>query len=135
MYDFATSANVSKSMTAEAVRVMSLKLLGSIFSQEFLDHSPSDQDVQKFWAARVSITGDVSHVFSHIRKTYRVVWTLVTGGDGPPERCGDIRSNESTSKLAKSQDRPAGPRKENRERLNLPTETVWVPLEQVADAK
>ena len=34
--------------------------------------------------AKVRPIGDVVHVFSHIRKTYRVSWAVLTGASGPP---------------------------------------------------
>ena len=34
----------------------------------------------------IKAVGDVVHIFSHIKKTYRVQWVILEGGeDGPPE--------------------------------------------------
>ena len=65
---------------------------------------------------------DVLHVFSHIRKTYRVQWVVLEGGGaGPPEL-----ANRST--LA------SGPRKTKITDSPKP-ESMWVCLGDVEKAK
>lgn len=41
--------------------------------------------------SKIKNAGDVLHIFSHIRKTYRVQWILLEGGSSSPE---DIESEE-----------------------------------------
>lgn len=39
---------------------------------------------------KVIPAGDIQHVFSHIKKTYRVQWVLLEGGDKPPELISEV---------------------------------------------
>ncbi|KAF9564477.1 DNA glycosylase [Agrocybe pediades] len=76
---------------------------------------------------KIQPVGDVVHVFSHIRKTYRVQWCILeAGGDNPPEIQDDNPYNQ------------ARPPKNKKKRLakNAPVEPspiVWVHLDQVTD--
>ena len=74
---------------------------------------------------KIERAGDVLHVFSHIRKTYRVQWVVLeSGSSNPPElakRSPSLASGTSTRKT-----KVAG----------LPKlESMWVPLDDVEKAK
>lgn len=80
---------------------------------------------------KIERAGDVLHVFSHIRKTYRVQWVVLEGGGAnPPElvkRSSLAASSTSTKKTkAKTKVATAG----------LPKlESMWIPLDGVEKAK
>jgi A/G-specific adenine glycosylase len=103
--------------------------------------------------------GDVLHIFSHIRKTYRVRWVVLEGGDDEPP---SLRPQTHPSAGAKSTKKTKGALKATATRSTkkrrrgiasepvevinideeeatsskpLPTNIRWVPLSQVADAK
>ena len=97
--------------------------------------------------------GDVLHIFSHIRKTYRVQWVLLEGGssDGPPPLvpepglAGTALPKTSKAKSSRK-DRPMAalpsqpqPREPDALPSGLPPPpgqtTQWVLLDAVADAK
>ncbi|EIN08854.1 DNA glycosylase [Punctularia strigosozonata HHB-11173 SS5] len=77
----------------------------------------------------VRTVGDVIHVFSHIRKTYRVQWVILEGGQTPP-------ALKSTSII----DRTIKPRKGNKTAAKGSVVNTaapisrWTTLEQVSDA-
>jgi A/G-specific adenine glycosylase len=107
---------------------------------------------------RVKEADDVLHIFSHIRKTYRVRWVLLEGGsDAPPQlrpRSTPADPDRSTKKKGKSTTKPA---KKGSKKAKTTVETIdvdadlnenldglalhanggirWVPLKDVADAK
>jgi len=72
---------------------------------------------------KIERAGDVLHVFSHIRKTYRVQWVVLEGGGGtkPPE-------------LAKRSSLASGTKKANVTGLSK-LESMWTPLGDVEKAK
>lgn len=88
----------------------------------------------------VKPAGDVIHVFSHIRKTYRVQWVLLTGGgDEPPKLRHESVSptSEKTKTVRKGKSRQRSEASKDSEASKNITSDVarWVPLDQVEDAK
>ncbi|KAJ3889483.1 DNA glycosylase [Lentinula edodes] len=50
---------------------------------------PKCSNSPEYYVVNVTPMGDVSHVFSHIKKTYRVQWVVIEGGTQPPLlKCG-----------------------------------------------
>ncbi|KAG1817961.1 DNA glycosylase [Suillus subaureus] len=99
--------------------------------------NPSLYNVPK--VIQVTSAGDVVHVFSHIKKTYRVQWVLLEGNELPqlrPAVSPDQYARENGSR-AKS---PKGKQKVSEVsevKLNTIPQTLsaqWVPLSQVEDA-
>lgn len=92
--------------------------------------------------------GDVLHIFSHIRKTYRVQWVVLEGGpsEEPPALVQEPdftlfgAAAPSTSKgkappktRKGSSDRSRG--KISPAAASRPQGSLWVPMEAVADTK
>jgi len=67
---------------------------------------------------KIERAGDVLHVFSHIRKTYRVQWVVLEGGGASPP--------ELVAAMARPKPKAAGPPK---------VESMWVLLDEVEKAK
>ncbi|KAK0466268.1 DNA glycosylase, partial [Desarmillaria tabescens] len=87
LYEFPTEANISETASdtrlVEILRAQLSSLLQSpIRVPESTDKKRSDASCT---VVKIKSAGDVSHVFSHIRKTYRVQWVIIEGGDEPPE--------------------------------------------------
>lgn len=88
LYEFPTSSNVSKTTS----RIAQTKIPDKLLSQ-FLRSSVLPYDAKKRKETpedRLRITsikpvGDVIHVFSHIRKTYRPQWVVLQGEETLPE--------------------------------------------------
>lgn len=88
----------------------------------------------------VKPVGDVIHVFSHIRKTYRVQWVLLKGGgDEPPKLRHDsaLSTDGKTRAVQKGKSRKRSDVSEDSEAVKATTTDVarWVPLDQVEHAK
>ena len=134
LHDFATLANMSQRLAAESTESLSLKSLGAMFGCVFREDATvnSDKNAQTIAVAQVSIIGDVFHVFSHIRKTYRVVWILMTGSDRPPM----LRKAEAAgfSEKPVHRSRRFDNRAESQENSDLHMEYSWMLFGQVAGA-
>jgi A/G-specific adenine glycosylase len=76
---------------------------------------------------KIERAGDVLHVFSHIRKTYRVQWVVLEGGGAnPPELAKRSPSLASSTSTSTKKTKVAG----------LPKlESMWIPLDGVEKAK
>ncbi|KAG2043723.1 DNA glycosylase [Suillus americanus] len=102
-----------------------------------LANSNSSYNVPK--VIQVTSVGDVVHVFSHIKKTYRVQWVLLEGDELPqfrpavsPGQCA--RENGSRAKNPKGKQKVS---EVSEVKLNIIPQTPsarWVPLTQVLDA-
>jgi A/G-specific adenine glycosylase len=117
--------------------------------QELLMHppsSPSDKEPSKSKSynvpkvIQVMSAGDVVHVFSHIKKTYRVQWVLMEGDELPPLRLAvtpdqATRENGNRAKNRKGKQQVS---EVSEVELNTNSQTLgaqWVPFTQVEDAK
>lgn len=72
---------------------------------------------------KIDRAGDVLHVFSHIRKTYRVQWVVLEGGGtNPPELAKPSPLASASTKKTKVAGLPK-------------LASMWVPLDDVEKAK
>ena len=93
---------------------------------------------------KIAPAGDVIHIFSHIRKTYRIQWVVLEGGGAappclasptqaaPPVGGPSKRTNAvGGKKAARARNAPCttGHQRET------PVQAMWVPLDDVTDAK
>ncbi|KAG0699354.1 DNA glycosylase [Suillus ampliporus] len=93
---------------------------------------------------QVMPAGDVVHVFSHIKKTYRVQWVLLEGEEDelPPLRPAvspdqGARENSNRAKNPKGNKKRSGRSEVSEVEVNPIPQTLsaqWVPLTQVEDA-
>ncbi|KAJ6484338.1 DNA glycosylase [Mycena vitilis] len=75
---------------------------------------------------KVQSAGDVIHVFSHIKKTYRVQWVVLEGSAEPPELAYPVDSAEVNPALkTKGKGKP-------KQTDDVPARSAWVPLDVVA---
>ena len=71
---------------------------------------------------KIERAGDVLHVFSHIRKTYRLQWVVLEGGGpNPPELARRPPVASSSTKKTKV--------------TMAKLESMWIPLDDVEKAK
>jgi A/G-specific adenine glycosylase len=76
---------------------------------------------------KIERAGDVLHVFSHIRKTYRVQWVVLEGGGADPPELAK-RSSLASGNTGTKKTKVAGlPKKK--------LESMWIPLDDVEKAK
>jgi len=108
-----------------------MTLLSCLFESPPFDAHSKVMDTARPGALRLVKTeraGDVLHVFSHIRKTYRVQWVVLEGGGtSPPELA---RRSSSTSVAS---GRPKKTRVKDTGSPKL--DSMWVLLGDVEKAK
>ena len=120
LYEFPTSDNVSKSIKPVAQEKLGRDILAHLVQ------CTSEQSVSK-----IIPIGDVVHVFSHIRKTYRVQWVIVNGGLAPPK----VVSHEMPHELEQPLGKQLTKGKRKIKDLTIPQNGIWVPLNKVAETK
>lgn len=59
------------------------------------------QSTEAVRISKVKRAGDILHIFSHVRKTYRTQWVLLTGDDAPPALLPKAKSAVTTKKATK----------------------------------
>jgi A/G-specific adenine glycosylase len=84
---------------------------------------------------KITSAGQVIHVFSHIKKTYRLQWVVLEGGlQGPP-------TLKQIPDDGPARVKPGGNMKAKKKKEACTADTfhrpvsMWVPLDQVAEAK
>ena len=106
-------------------------------AEQTTPHSVDDLRIVQIKAA-----GDVTHIFSHIKKTYRVQWVLLGGGGLDPPMLarpvpivgandGHPSEAKSTHKARKTAGKSAG----RHEPTGLPLEGQWTLMDDVPNAK
>jgi A/G-specific adenine glycosylase len=119
LYEFPTSENVSKFIKPVAQEKLGRDILAHLVQ------CTNEQTVSK-----IIPIGDVVHVFSHIRKTYRVQWVIVNGGLTPPQILSHEMPREIEESLGKSRE---GKRKIKH--FTIPQNGIWIPLNEVTETK
>lgn len=112
--------------------------------------APSDPVTSKI--VQITPAGDVVHVFSHIRKTYRVQWVILQGGKSTPPELEErlpapveglskknLRKSKATTKSSSSKEYVASRLDGAQEQKGGDGEksvmAMWVPLEDVEGSK
>ncbi|KAG1860784.1 DNA glycosylase [Suillus subluteus] len=147
LHEFPTLPNLSGAKASNMAEIPYTLL------QEFLIHPPSshsDKEPLKKLAnsnssynvpkvIQVTSAGDVVHVFSHIKKTYRVQWVLLEGDELPqlrpavsPDQC--TRENGSRAKNPKGKQKVSEVSEVKLNTIPQTSSAQWVPLTQVEDA-
>jgi A/G-specific adenine glycosylase len=103
-----------------------------------LANSNSSYDVAK--VIQVMSAGDVVHVFSHIKKTYRVQWVLLEGNELPQLRPTvsieqGARENGSHAKNPKGKQKVSEVSEVELNAIQQTLSAQWVPLAKVEDTK
>lgn len=130
LYEYPTSANVSLSISAAQMMAMPQKLLSVLLSSPLAacEVSPTlvkrsgeqSRSAAAYRITKIIPAGDVRHVFSHIKKTYRVQWVLVIGGNSPPELAVVTKPVDRAKSNAKAMS---------------PISGIWLPFQEVPKAK
>jgi len=80
--------------------------------------------------------GDVLHVFSHIKKTYRVQWVLLEGGDRPPLPLDEFPPEQKRPVKKSKREIHSDINPSNfGTAADVPKNAVWTPLEDVVNTK
>ncbi|EMD34775.1 hypothetical protein CERSUDRAFT_125329 [Gelatoporia subvermispora B] len=83
LHEFPTVADVPADLSPAGARTMAQRALAELLVEPPAPSSAAGRG-DGLRIAKVAPAGDVLHIFSHIRKTYRVQWVLLEGGDAPP---------------------------------------------------
>lgn len=94
LHEFPTSDNVASGLSASAMHAIPHELLSTLlavppqpYTRPARRRTPGDassNELGPLIIAEIIPAGDVVHVFSHIKKTYRIQWVLLTGGGPEP---------------------------------------------------
>ncbi|KAJ7810132.1 DNA glycosylase [Mycena leptocephala] len=133
--EFPTSPNVPAAISQAQQLKIPQEILSTLLhrSERVLDvtrKSVSNPSNISLRITKVQPVGDVVHVFSHIKKTYRVQWVLLEGTPDPPqlaltnalEKNTNVRKNKGKGKPGKT---------DKESDVVIPCST-WVPLNAVA---
>lgn len=92
LYEFPTTSNVPSSTSNAKALELPYKQLVDVLEDSVApyqekgsrrkERDPSDT---AYRITAITPVGDVLHVFSHIKKTYRVQWVVIEGGNNPPQ--------------------------------------------------
>jgi hypothetical protein len=128
LYEFPTSANVSKAMSRDVMIKVPNKLLSRLFLSAVppYDNSRKTSETNALRIKEINPVGDVVHVFSHIKKTYRTQWVILEGGEHPPSlRQGDM--HQDTEELVSGGD--------DGQNSLLASGAMWTKMEDISNAK
>jgi hypothetical protein len=106
-------------------RETAMPLLSCLIESPFFDSCPKAADTTRSGVLRlvkIERAGDVLHVFSHIRKTYRVQWVVLQGGGASPPELAKRPALASVPKKTKVAGLPK-------------LESMWILLDDVEKAK
>ncbi|KAH9477783.1 Adenine DNA glycosylase [Psilocybe cubensis] len=141
LYDFPTSVDVPMKITVRDQESLTLKILPQIIQgasrisrqkkRNTVGHNPSQPE--DLVIAEIQPVGDVVHVFSHIKKTYRIQLVVLEGGVKPPAILENpLLHDERPTKIERKEGRAA-------KNVNVTTAidaskpAIWVPLNEVVD--
>jgi A/G-specific adenine glycosylase len=143
LYEFPTLPDVSSTISASAQSQIPSRLMSSILAVPVQPESfvaKTDADRETIRIMRIRSVGDVLHIFSHIRKTYRVQWVVLEGGRNgqPPTLASDPEA--ATTLQAKDRSSASSPTgrpavKANKGSQRTTSWATWVLLDDIAKAK
>jgi len=137
--DFPTSVNVPATTTRCDQEALPSEILSHLVSggpclpSKRPNRNTIEDNEKGFIIARIQPVGDVLHIFSHIRKTYRVQWVVLEGGVSPPsileyQSLHDERPRKKHKKAKRAvKDVNVKPQ------IDGPKEVIWVPLNEVME--
>ncbi|KAI9432972.1 DNA glycosylase [Lactarius indigo] len=127
LHEFPTSPEVPTSITPSEESETAMTLLSSLIKFPLLDSRAEDTTGSTaLRLVKIERAGDVLHVFSHIRKTYRVQWVVLEGGGAcPPEL-----ARRSTSAVPQK----PGSKKAKASSDSPKNESMWVRFDEVEEA-
>ncbi|KAH8116805.1 DNA glycosylase [Phellopilus nigrolimitatus] len=126
LHEFPSRANVKDSDSSLALRTIGHDVLGEVLADPPPPYQSAGAKSKKktpsaesnsLQITKMKPAGDVLHIFSHIRKTYRAQWILLEGGERPPSLSAgyalmtsdDVNGKKSKNKKSKIQKREEEP--------------------------
>ncbi|KAH9835279.1 DNA glycosylase [Rhodofomes roseus] len=158
LHEFPTASNVPVTTTsAEQIEIPHTLLSGILAvplpqyaartsADQTYKASSSSEGSSTLRIVKVAPAGDVIHIFSHIKKTYRIQWVVLEGGSaeppclaplslpapvgGPTKRAVNADGKKS-SKVRKAPSKAGQPKALHSE---APVQAMWMPMDDVINA-
>ncbi|KAL0070289.1 hypothetical protein AAF712_002781 [Marasmius tenuissimus] len=130
LYEFPTIPNVSSALSSQSITDLGIDQMASIFKEPVGLNGgvQPDPDLEtRYTLLDVHFAGDVQHVFSHIKKTYKVQRIRVRGGNAPPS----VRPQNDT--VGPSGRKRKGSKPETGSAFSS-MEAIWTPMGEVVKA-
>lgn len=144
LHEFPTKPDVPADISAAETAQIPQALLSSLLKKPPLPLKPRKSNTKTpaedpLRIVQIKSAGDVLHVFSHIRKTYRVQWVVLEGGAKCPEllpfcvpsESGVAKVPRGRTKKPKQQDVDSD---SDAVQITEKLEARWLPLTEVAKA-
>ena len=161
LHEFPTLSNVPLAVTSTDLKEIPHTLLSTLLVAPPQPYSNTTGEVNETAEAdatnSVKITkitpgGEVVHIFSHIKKTYRLQWVILEGGGSSPPmlRSEPVLESDRTQKKSgkamagtKQKTKCKGPRgvtddiheAKDLESISTPSHLRWIPIQEVSGAK
>ncbi|KAK7046650.1 J domain-containing protein [Favolaschia claudopus] len=133
--EFPTSSNVPNSISRKQQFEISHKILSELLHPDVqLATQPSNaNETMSIRITKVQPAGDIVHVFSHIKKTYRVQWVRIEGASEPPAPALALAAQTEPDKTTKNvKGKGKGKVKTANKEVETGLRARWVPLDAVA---
>ncbi|KAJ7237311.1 DNA glycosylase [Mycena haematopus] len=132
--EFPTSPNVPASLSRASQLKIPQEILSNLLHRDvrLLDvaqKSAPEGSGASLRIAKVQPAGDVVHVFSHIKKTYRVQWVLLEGTSDPPRLASATALDE---KIVAPSSKGKGKSRKAANISDAILRSIWVPLDAVS---
>jgi len=133
LYEFPTSSNVAQTTSRTAQAKIPHELLSKLLVSSVLPYDAKNRKETPGDCLRITSiqpVGDLIHIFSHIRKTYRPQWVVLQGGETLPAFNPDAVGSPMTPK-------PGVINSKSDIRLSTllqPIDAMWVQMKDVSSA-
>ena len=137
LHEFPTLSNVSAASASKPADIPST-FFPTLVMPSVEPYSPKSNSYSSdaLRVTKIKPAGDVIHVFSHIKKTYRVQWIVLEGGGpDPPVLNRAILSAGKTTRTQKKRKRKSEEDTGDNDEDKLLVFAKWIPLGKVTDAK
>ncbi|KAI0938582.1 hypothetical protein AcV5_000224 [Taiwanofungus camphoratus] len=163
LHEFPTSPNVPVTSSAAALIEIPHTLLSDLLAsppEPYLSSAKTSEDQTDGKSSgsdspsalrieKIKPVGDVIHVFSHIKKTYRVQWVVLEGGGDEPPPLAPLDSSQSVSSPTPKRKAKGGSKKGSNQTSKVTaggedargagadaqSHAAWTPIDEVANAK
>ncbi|PPQ87673.1 hypothetical protein CVT25_011440 [Psilocybe cyanescens] len=144
LYDFPTSVDVSTKINRRDQEDLTLKILPQILpggsrikptQQKRNTVEEAHSQTEDVVIVKIQPVGDVVHVFSHIRKTYRIQWVVLEGGVNPPAILENpsLHDERPTKQVKKAKPAVKNVNVKVKTQIEGSKTVIWVPLNEVVD--
>jgi A/G-specific adenine glycosylase len=140
LHEFPTSPNVT-AVSASKIANTAFTFLSTFIKPALLPLSSQFEarSSNMLRITNIRPAGDVVHVFSHIKKTYRVQWVSLEGGGNEPPQLTQIRLDAAKKSTPQKERKQKFKEKDHADEGdgNVVSRATakWIPLDQVTDAK